>query len=227
MFLFKTNDEKQIEVYELKPKEDEIRKFKRSELDKIPADKRFVKHVVHKHGSTLSETSELVTCPHFDRHSEIVGLNYSDMFVYVPENSANSHIREVFISGDLSGFEFPRFYRIMGKGSRNENTANMYLFTTEGYTSPYRSYEMHNILALPQSLYLLHLLESGKIEYFEGQDFSELLKLFDIEMVKKIDWSHVEDLSKFGLVGDAVKRSQEAVKATEDVVMLSKKNSQI
>lgn len=224
MYLFRTNEENQIEVYELLPRPEEIKAYKRSELDKIEPSKRFMKHVTVRNGRELSSPCGLEVCPHFDKNKPIEGLNYSDMFIHEGSNHYKNRLRENYIAGDLSFYMNPVFYQIIGIDNKKKHTGSLYMLATEPYVQAYKNSEMRNILVLPKSLYILHLLEAGKLELLKGENCAEQLELFDINFVQTIDWNNVADLVKFGLLNDAVDRAHEVVDASEEVIALKKKN---
>lgn len=224
MYLFKTNERNQIEVYELLPRQNEIEEYKRRELDKIAEDKRFLKHVTVRNGRELSRTCGLEVCPHFDKKKPIEGLSYSDMFIEEKPNFYRNGIREDYIKGDLSSYSKPMYYQIIGFDNKKRHTGSLYFLATEDYVQAYRNSEMRNMLYLPKSLYILYLIETGQLELLRGEDCTEQLELFDINFVKTINWNSVADLAKFGIISDAVDRTHEVVDASSEVISLKKRN---
>lgn len=72
-------------------------------------------------------------------------------------------------------------------------------------------WEIKNMINLPRSLYLLHLLQQGKYGELISENITRQLSLFDIEYLKSISIMDIKEMIETGLVSgtlfDAVSRA--------------------
>lgn len=226
MYLYKEIDEENIGVYELIPHEQEIKEFKRAELEAIPEAKRFMEHTTMRN-KLYSENGILYVSP-FNKFSsrQTIGIGYNDLFSYQPENERTREIRERFINNDYEGLEASKLYKLIG-GTKEKN--RLYLFVTEYYSTPYKKSELNNIMVLPRQLFIVRALETGRLDLIEGERLTEEIDLFDIKHVKDINIGSARELSKFGLLESSAysklyKEAEDLVYYSDQILKLKEKS---
>lgn len=65
-------------------------------------------------------------------------------------------------------------------------------------------WEVKNMLSLPQELYLLHLLKNGQFSKLTDEDIEEQLKLFEINFLRTIKLSDIDEMINSGLFADTL-----------------------
>lgn len=220
MYLFGTSADKRVEIFELVPNEKEILRYKQDELERIPKEERFCKHITNIKGRKLASEDGIELCPHTKRNKKIEGLDYNDMFDYEEYTDAREGLRRLYVDQDYESFEYPRLFRIIGVDKNNQHVRNAYMFTTEDYRESYRNAEMGNIILLPRTLYLINLLETGQLKLLQGEDCSKELSFFDLNHVNSVEWDAIEKLEKYGLFDGATYKTSELVSSSAHLLKL-------
>ena len=225
MFLYKGIDENHIGIYKLIPHEKEIKEYKRTELDAIPSERRFMEHTTLRN-QLYSEDGILYVAP-FNKFSrrQTIGIGCNDMFSYQPENEKTSELRERFINNDYEGLDANKLYKVIG-GTKEKN--RLYLLVTEYYDTPYKRSTLHNIMVLPRQLYVLRALETGRLDLISDERLTEEMDFFDIELVKNIDLEKAKELYEYGLLDNSIyskvyKDARDLVKYSENILKLKLK----
>lgn len=65
-------------------------------------------------------------------------------------------------------------------------------------------WEIKNMINLPRSLYLLHLLQHGKFSKLVSENITRQLNLFEIDYLRSVSLKDIEDMIKTGLVSGTV-----------------------
>lgn len=65
------------------------------------------------------------------------------------------------------------------------------------------NYKMGDIIQLPESLYLLQLLEQGKFTSFNGKDISKQLELYTLAKINEINLEEIQKMDACGITQDA------------------------
>ena len=222
MYLFRTVDDK-VEVYELTPKEDEIKSYKEKQLSLLDRKKRFMEHTTNR--EKLYSKDGIVHCGSFNKNDpkDVIGLGYSDMFSYQDETEYTRILHHKFINNDYKDLEAFKLYKVIG-GRNKKESGRLYLLVSEYYDNKYNKKSiLHNIMVLPKTLFIVRSLETGRLDLIEDEDISKELELFDIQFVKSIDLDNISDLVKYGLVEDALEKTQEKIEDSEEVLKLKLK----
>lgn len=224
MYLFTIKENDKIEVWNLVPKLDEIKKYKEKELKKVKVDKQIISHVAVRHGKRLNSSYSAVTCPHYDLSVDLEGIGCSDMFSYKAVNEETEEYYNAFINSDPELMEQTKLFRIVGLNESNVPVSNLYLFGIGNYHERYRDAELSGLINLPRSIYILTALQVGRIDLVKGLDASEQLALFDIEYVQEIDVNNMADLIKYGLVpNEVIENTRKKLDDSHYVMSLKKK----
>lgn len=100
-----------------------------------------------------------------------------------------------------------------------------FLLSRTAYSSNlYGVRRLEGIIELPESLYLLQMLEQGKFSLLGDKDISEQLDLFTITHVVQINLDQVKKMDVFGITENAYERAILKAASDEKVLKKLKKN---
>lgn len=213
MFLY-DNKGDYIDVYKLEPKLEEIKKYRKKEMNKIPKDKRC--WVATTNDSSLKvlelcDDTVLYEKLHiryrkygvdvyhkfypFNGENNFKYLNEyfnDDEFVYDLHNISMSEQNDMFILCLEKGYKFHRYSTI--------------------------PYEMEGIINIPQSLYLLELLLQGRTDLIGNNDISKQLSLFDISYIDEIDINVLKSICEYKIVNQSYDFIMKKTDKSKDVI---------
>ncbi len=66
---------------------------------------------------------------------------------------------------------------------------------------------MEEIIQLPESLYLLQLLEQGRFALFDGKDISEQLALYTLAKINEVSMEELQKMDVCGITQDVYSRT--------------------
>lgn len=61
---------------------------------------------------------------------------------------------------------------------------------------------MEGIIDIPEEIYILQLIEAGKISKVEKQNFYDILNLFEFSFKNQVDIQYLEELKKYNLINN-------------------------
>lgn len=218
MFLF-AKDANNINIYSLNGKKEELIRYKEKELSKVQDKPLFydlktncnetIKYFQNNDDIDLDKIDYDKRMPLYrywleeEPWSKFYSISdyWAREFNYTEE--ARKRTLEKYISGEYDSLKPARIYELTDYGTSKKKVLNIiktfqeprfYIGTTDMIN------EISNIIALPDSLYLLHLLCSCEYSKLEDEDLTEQLALFDIELVRSIALSDINLLLSTKLV---------------------------
>lgn len=86
-----------------------------------------------------------------------------------------------------------------------ENKFRYLLLTKEHYKAYFHNNQyltMEGIIDIPEEIYILQLIEAGKISKVEKQNFYDILNLFEFSFKNQVDIQYLEELKKYNLINN-------------------------
>jgi hypothetical protein len=232
MFLY-DKKEKDINVYSIKPKREEIVEYKRQLIFGTPVEKRFIRLCTNDGRLAAKLFSEKLLYSwelDFDHADSIYGHpRFSQLSLYSETDNLKPEDlekRNAILSNYISGLYFPSpICMVEGYDLPliNERVENRFLLVTDPVINrdDNNNYIIENILSLPKELYLLHLLETGRFSDLTNEDITKQLALFDIAFREAISIEELEKIYETGLLKGALSETLE--KAETGTLVLKKK----
>lgn len=206
MYLYDKKENK-LDIYDLIPNIKELYEYRAEQMKQIPEKDMIIRGVT----GTGIESYKILQDYENKFDTEILPIeNVNGMFHKLePDYLNNSEtnrkkLLELFYSG----------YFINKKIARIQDLKKIrYLLLKH---SEYRYYPgkatLDEIIEIPESLYLLSLIEQEKFSLIGNKNISEQLKLFKLEQTKSIDLDTLERIDYIGLAPDcytkAIKKSR-------------------
>ena len=199
-----------IDVYTMNPKVEELKKYRRNVMRRQKIEDMFysLKTNCKETIESISRGSEVdIKILNFDKDSitgERLWSNLQLMGNVEPcEKEVQQEIIEKYIDGvydsvkpvkvsdcnwdDLKCVELNRLLKTSGARIVTKNSQG-------------NVWEIKNMINLPRSLYLLHLLQQGKYGELISENITKQLSLFDIEYLKSVNILDIKDMIETGLV---------------------------
>ena len=76
----------------------------------------------------------------------------------------------------------------------------------EGSDSYGKYYRMEDIIQLPESLYLLQLIEQGRFNLLDGKNVAEQLALYSLSKINEISFEELQKMDACGITDDICTR---------------------
>ena len=184
-----------LDIYGLRPKEDSLYKYKIEEMKKIPSDKTIF-HGVTNLGIENYKIFELYE-DKFD--SEVISM----------ENANGSYHKlktDSLINMGINKYNLLDFYSFLNlkdnKIARIQDLKKIryFLLNQTKYITCGKTEVLKGIVEIPESLYLLSLIEQEKFSLLGNKSISEQLKLFKIELLKEIDLKSIGTMHNIGIL---------------------------
>ena len=83
-------------------------------------------------------------------------------------------------------------------------------------------YKMEDIIQLPESLYLLQLLEQGRFTSLDGKDISQQLALYTLSKINEVSMEELQKMDTCGITQDAYSRTIKKSKNDAHILKLIK-----
>lgn len=220
MFLY-DKKEKSLDVYSFVEDSQAIREYRQSKILEIPERDRVV--VAESYSQDMSEI------PLFEFYAEQFDINTIPMeYVNSQEKNLRYHLlkkgktskrnRDIlldkFYSGELTDRNIARIQDL--------DKIRYYLLYEKTYKAQAydnRLKRMKNIIELPESLYLLQMLEQEKFSLLEDKDILEQLSLFSLTHLDELGLSEIKRMADCGLTNNSYE--QIIGKASNDAHVLN------
>lgn len=198
--------------------------------------KRYKKEVLQRNkGANLFlslKTNNERTINEFNGSTDIeyCSLNYDDStptnlgyYSQIYQSNKQDDILEQYIEGYYDSIIPKRVYTYSKEDGLDHEL--FHLLALEEVRKAYPTlrgseYSIQNMLNLPTTLYLLQLLQLGKYENLASRDISRLLELFNIEYLKSVKLSEIEEVLATGLVNGSM---EEVLKKAETSSLILRK----
>ena len=86
-----------------------------------------------------------------------------------------------------------------------------------------RNYRMSKIIQLPESLYLLQLIEQGRFASLDGKNIDEQLTLYSLSKINEINFEELQKMDTCGITQNAYARVIDKANSDSHVLRLIKK----
>ena len=232
MFLY-NNENGMIEVYALKYYNDELSDFRKEEMKKIPADKKFF-YARTNYEPTLANFSEITEwrnlewsdlawlIPHYG--GSCYHLMFNHKYTAEEQNRQEELLEYYYFAHYLSNPTVKVVIDDESKKIYNIDEDFKYFILTQTKYEPQLlsgAYTMENILSVPKSLYLLQLFQQGQFEKIKDEDISTILPLFHTseEPIERIPVGQLDNLKYLDIYGD---HDEKMSKVTETQKILYK-----
>lgn len=218
MYLYEEKETK-FNIYSFHPKTKEIHDYRANQLKQIPNDELVMC------GATRMgiESYEILKNYQNQFDTEIIPIENADGEYHRLEKSVlyrYDEDKKVFLEKYYSG-EF-----INNKIARIRDLKKIKYFllseTEYGFTLPDWKI-MEGLLQIPESLYLLSLIEQQKFSLIGNKDISEQLSLFNLEKVDEISQETLMKISLYGMAPYCFANNFKKAKNDEHILKLLKK----
>ena len=207
MFLY-NNENGMIEVYALKYYNDELSDFRKEEMKKIPADKRFF-YACTNYEHTLANFSEITEwrnlewsdlawlIPHYG--GSCYHLMFNHKYTAEEQNRQEELLEYYYFAHYLSN---PTVKVVIDDESKRiydiDEDFKYFILTQTKYEPqlPRGDYTMENILSVTKPLYLLQLFQQEQFKKLTDEDVSQLSQLFNLseEPIERIPVGQLDNL---------------------------------
>ncbi len=229
MFLY-DKKENSFDVYDFTAKKDDLISYRKNQIEKIPEEERIF--IAETHTDPYGYYSPL-----FERYT---GNTFNDRILFASDadNDANNDICYHILKRDnrskvnnellLNCYIFGHLEDRSVIRIKYSQNMKYYLLKRKKYDfigsdEDGKNYKMEDIIQLPESLYLLQLLEQGKFTSFNGKDISEQLALYTLTKINEVSNQELEKMDACGITQDAYFKTREKAQNDVHVLRLIKK----
>ena len=161
--------------------------------------------------------------------SEYVDSNYKDAFgrTHTLYKDSNKHLLNMYYYyGDTTN---KNAYRVLYPEKMKYFLAMQQIYKPDEYdfflNYLIQKYQMKNIIQLPETLYLLHLLEQEKFSLLQDSeiDISEQLRLFTLKMIDEISKDELRKSDIYGVSNHSLDTAIGRAKKDEQALRLIRK----
>ncbi|MBQ8193164.1 MAG: hypothetical protein IJZ46_03735 [Bacilli bacterium] len=215
MFLYENNKEF-IDIYKLEPKLEEISKYKKSEVDKIPEEERMWRAITS--GNKLLE-GENDIIDYYDLNRTIITF-YEKSFQYFMKSNNKTKNSELLNSYYTSNSPHKLF-----KVKNYDKCKYIILLQNEyeNILNHDREYVMDGIMSVTKSLYLLEALLNRRFDLIGDNDIEEQLRLFNIVYYGRINTEILQNICGYELLTDSYEEIIDRVNSNKKVLNKVKK----
>lgn len=193
MYLYNKKESK-LEVFCLNPQREQVCEYRKQQMKKIPEEESVFKAVTNE-GITGYEIFSLYE-NRFD--SQLIPIENANGSYHKLELDSLDNMfqrKEVLLDAYyLGNFIDRKIARI-----QDLKRIRYFLLNQTKYTSHNGMRELRGIIEIPQSLYLLSLIEQEKFSLIGNNDISEQLDLFQLEKLRELDLRSIERLYGMGI----------------------------
>ncbi len=234
MFLY-DKKEKSLDVYDFTANKDDLIDYRMTQMEQIPESERIFVAETHidPYGDLLlfekytgkTFNYEVLSASYADNYSE--ERKKSDVYrryhVLKSDNRSkrnNEMLLDYYVFGHLADrsvvqIQYPEIikYYLLKRTS----------YDFVGSDEYGKNYKMEDIIQLPESLYLLQLLEQDKFTSFDGKDISEQLELYTLAKVNEISMEELQKMDACNITQDAYLKTIKKAENDSHVLKLIKK----
>jgi len=221
MYIYDKGSNNSIDIYRLDPKVEELRDFRKKILDNYKSEDLFY-YLRTNSRSTVRKFKNAKAMNynhlHYDYSDGLDSKPWSD-FYHMEESTSHKDILDKYIEGYYDNEHTVRVY-----GPYRPEIFRLLITEEESVQkcSSGRIYQIDNIINLPRRLYLLHLLFHGRFQELADEDIEKQLQLFDINYLKSIKTSDINEIVALGLVNDSIDSVNEKIMYSSKVLKKAK-----
>lgn len=225
-----TNNESGIDIFEMTPKLEEIKKFRKIEMDNYPDDLK----LRYLQTNTLEPIEKLFkNNTLFASELNFQNCNYEDFYTSTLYNCPiNDHTKKIlddllekyynneFNKKHICTINYAKIIKYKFKTIEKE-----YLLMTQKNDNNFtqRVKEVKNILSLPGKLYTLELLLRSKFDLVNTDDIEKHLQLFDINYIKSYSSDEIKFLKEARIINNKV--LDKSIKSSTKIYKKIKENN--
>lgn len=202
MLIYQRQDDK-IEIYDMKGKSEEIKKYRKGVISRHKNDDLFYS----------LKTNNLRTRKEFENFNEIFLYSISfdnydplDVSSYseLKLSEYRNDILERYLVGLYDGLEPINVFKV---NKLQKEIVHRFLRTSdveENDINFHRIWEFNNLIDLPRELYILQLLLLGKFKELENENIRKQLSLFEVNHLKSVKLLEIKEMLETGLVSGSL-----------------------
>ena len=214
--------EDSIDIYSIHGKKEELKKFRKSVLQRHKNDNLFY-YLRTNNEKTIQkfESAKDIDYKFLDyENSTPLDVGTWSTIGQMKEISkydlqTQQEVLEKYIEGDYDSLVPTRVFEFTWKDDLDCEThrlikpeeAKVIFQNSHGNV-----WQISNMINLPRNLYLLQLLQQGRYDVLTSENISRQLQLFDIEYLKNIKLSDIQEMLSTGLVNETI---ESAIKKAE------------
>lgn len=211
-----------IDIYTMNPKLEELKRYRKNVMKRQKIEEMFYSLKTNCPNTLIKfNTSEDVDIKFLDYDNDtVIETGYWSRLCPMGDvGPYDKEIQQKIIENYIEGvYDSIRPVKVFDYNWEDDITTEFNrLLQTEGArivikNSQGNVWEIKNMINLPRSLYLLHLLQQGKYGELISENITRQLSLFDIEYLKSISIMDIKEMIETGLVSgtlfDAVSRAE-------------------
>lgn len=214
MYLYKKNNNKII-IYNLIPNNKKIYEYRLEQMKQIPEENRIIRGVT---GMGI-ERYEIFKNYENKFNNEIIPIeNANGQYHILEPTHLNSKDKEKLLksyyNGDLKDKKIARLW---------DKKIRYFLLNQLQYRYYFEKVVLEEIIEIPESLYLLSLIEQELFSLIENKDIKEQLSLFNLEQIQKMDLETIERIDYIGIAPGCYSKTIQKIENDTHILKLLKK----
>jgi len=217
MYLYDKKEDK-IDIYDLIPSLKDIYEYRMEQMKKIPEDKMVIRGIT----GTGIDGYEIFKNYENKFYNEIIPIeNVNGSYHKLESDPLNGKgknkeiLLDSYYFGHLSDRKIARISDL--------NKIRYLLLKQTQYRYYFKKAILEEIIEIPESLYLLSLIEQQKFSLIEDRDISEQLNLFKLEQTKGIDLDTIIRMDYIGMTPGCYSKVIEKAENDAHILKLIKK----
>ena len=232
MYLFDRNGDN-IEIYTMTPNESWIKEYKAEEMKQIPQSEQVI--TIETNTQPLIDGSispkkpiDINVRDLNSSYGTLAGVKYHKVLEQTKTKESIADSVEAYLEGERNSSPIARIYAI--NEQKRKLTILRYLLLDGSYTKRRlfgAKRTLTDVLNIPESLYLLELLNRGQFDLLDNKDITDQLELFAIssEPVKTYTMTELEEMEAYGFAKAPIDRALTNVQKSSSVFARIRKNN--
>ena len=234
MFLYDQKD-KAFEVYEFNANKDDLINYRILQMKTIPENERIFLAETHvdpynelllfENYTKIPHNSKTLLAEYADNEDRKNSIDnaYHRYHVLKTDNMCqkdNEILLNLYYNGQLADKNVVQiqYLKMIKYFLLSDNDYNYLGFDNSG-----KNYRMKNIIQLPESLYILQLLEQERFTILDGKNISNLLKLFKLAKINELSFEELQKMDSCGITQKAYLKAFNKAHNDEYLLNLIKK----
>ena len=231
MYLFDRSGDN-IEIYSLEPKRMDIKNYRQQEMEKIPFEQRILrietntKDLPFNEDFTNNPFSKPIDIDHQKltyNNKKTIGTEYHKLGITRGTANSIDYVEEKMKGYYFGNYDSSQMVRVF-RYDEHQQRLNfiLYLLLNNYYHKERENSKIkyiENIINIPESLYLLELINRGQFSLLDNKDITEQLSLFKISNspVKTYTLKELEEIGKYGFDPNAVNTALNNVEESKSI----------
>lgn len=217
MYLYEKNKDK-LYIYTFLSDSNKMYEYRVEQMEQIQKDKRIFRGIT---GIGI-ENYEIFKLYENKFDIEIIPIenvngSYHRLESVILGDKSREFLYSNYYFGNLNDNKIARVYDL--------NKLRYFLLINSQYRYDFDKKILDGILEIPESLYLLSLIEKEKFSLIKDKDISEQLNLFKLEQIKEIDLETIERMDNVGMVPGCYSNTIEKARNDAYILKLVKNKS--